>query len=138
MLGTALIAGLLAMMVRRGDPAPGKLDYARPDRAARRGPQYDRRGYRVGDWVFVVTLLVIALTGYLLEGVRIAMEHPGYDVVQFGGWVAAQAFDGRSPGDALARLAARALVVPRPAGDRLRRRDPLHQGGAHADAASPA
>jgi Fe-S oxidoreductase/nitrate reductase gamma subunit len=76
LLGTVLIAGLLAMMVRRAILRPQKLVY------------------RAGDWVFVVTLLIIALTGYLLEGVRIAMEHPGYNGFQFGGWVAAQAFVG--------------------------------------------
>jgi Fe-S oxidoreductase/nitrate reductase gamma subunit len=78
LLGTALIAGLLAMMARRAILRPGKLTYG------------------AGDWVFVVSLLVIALTGYLLEGVRMAMEDPGYDLVQFGGWVAAQPFEGAS------------------------------------------
>jgi len=92
-LGTALIAGLLAMMVRRAILRPAKLDYARPDRPPE---QYERQAhaYRVGDWVFVGTLLTIALTGYVLEGVRIAMEHPGYDGFQFGGWLAAQLFEG--------------------------------------------
>lgn len=92
LLGTALIAGLLVMMVRRAVARPARLDYTRPDRAPD-DPQYDRGRYRVGDWVFVVTLLVIALTGFLLEGVRMAMDEPGYDVYQFGGWVAAQGLD---------------------------------------------
>jgi Fe-S oxidoreductase/nitrate reductase gamma subunit len=96
-LGTLLVAGLLAMMFRRAVLRPARLDYARPDRAAQE-PQFDRRTYRVGDWVFVGTLLVIALTGYLLEGVRIAMEHPGYNGFQFGGWVAAQLFAGAGRG----------------------------------------
>jgi len=78
LLGTALIAGLVAMMLRRAVLRPPKLTYS------------------AGDWVFVISLLVIALTGYLLEGVRIAMEHPGYDAFQFGGWIAAQAFEGAS------------------------------------------
>jgi Fe-S oxidoreductase len=92
-LGTALIAGLLAMMVRRAILRPAKLDYARPDRPPE---QYEPQAhaYRVGDWVFVGTLLTIALTGYVLEGVRIAMEHPGYDGFQFGGWLTAQLFEG--------------------------------------------
>ncbi|HEX4467304.1 MAG TPA: (Fe-S)-binding protein [Solirubrobacteraceae bacterium] len=96
-LGTALIAGLLAMMVRRAIMRPAKLDYARPDRPPE---QYERQvhTYRVGDWVFVSTLLTIALTGYVLEGVRIAMEHPGYDGFQFGGWLAAQLFAGAGLG----------------------------------------
>jgi Fe-S oxidoreductase/nitrate reductase gamma subunit len=92
-LGTVLIAGLLAMMLRRAILRPAKLDYTRPDRPPE---QYERRthAYRVGDWVFVCTLLTIAVTGYVLEGVRIAMEHPGYNGFQFGGWIFAQAFNG--------------------------------------------
>lgn len=91
--GTALVAGLLAMMVRRALIRPAKLDYTHVGPSAHE-PPYDRRRYRAGDWVFVTALLVICLTGYLLEGVRIAMEHPGYDGFQFGGWVASQLFAG--------------------------------------------
>jgi Fe-S oxidoreductase/nitrate reductase gamma subunit len=99
-LGTALIAGVLVMMVRRAIVRPRKLDYARPDRAPDE-PQFDRRVYRVGDWAFVVILLVIALTGFVLEGVRIAMDHPGYGGTQFGGWVTAQIFTGAGSSHAL-------------------------------------
>jgi Fe-S oxidoreductase len=94
-LGTALIAGVLVMMVRRAVIRPRKLDYLRPDRAPGE-PQFDRRVYRIGDWAFVGILLLIALTGFILEGVRIAMDHPGYGGTQFGGWVVAQAFGGAS------------------------------------------
>jgi Fe-S oxidoreductase/nitrate reductase gamma subunit len=93
LFGTALIVGVLIMMIRRAIIRPRKLDYSRPDRAPG-DPQYDRRVYRVGDWVFVVTLLVIALTGFVLEGVRIAMDQPGYGGTQFGGWIVAQALTG--------------------------------------------
>lgn len=93
--GTALIGGVLVMMVRRAIVRPAKLDYARPDRAPSE-PQYDRRVYEIGDWVFVVTLLVIAFTGFVLEGVRIAMSDPGYGATQFGGWIVAQALSGVS------------------------------------------
>jgi Fe-S oxidoreductase/nitrate reductase gamma subunit len=91
--GTVLIVGVLAMMVRRAVARPAKLDYARPDRAPGE-PQFDRHVYRVGDWAFVITLLVIALTGFVLEGVRIAMDSPGYGGTQFGGWLVAQALNG--------------------------------------------
>lgn len=94
--GTALVVGILVMMVRRAVIRPAKLDYSRPDRAPD-DPQFDRRVYRVGDWAFVVVLLVIALTGFVLEGVRIAMDHPGYAGTQFGGWIVAQALRGASP-----------------------------------------
>ena len=93
--GTALIAGVLVMMIRRAVVRPPKLDYARPDRAPGE-PQYDRRVYEIGDWVFVITLLVIAFTGFVLEGVRIAMSDPGYGGTQFGGWIVAQALTGLS------------------------------------------
>jgi Fe-S oxidoreductase/nitrate reductase gamma subunit len=93
LLGTALVAGVVVMMARRAVVRPRKLDYGRPDRQAG-DPQFDRRLYRVGDWVFVVTLLVITLTGFLLEGVRIAMDHPGYAGTQFVGWLVAQGLGG--------------------------------------------
>src|SRR3954454_2156211 len=51
-LGLALVGGLAVLMVRRGILRPRKLDYARPDRAPGE-QQYDRRVYRVGDWVFL-------------------------------------------------------------------------------------
>ena len=92
-LGLALIAGLALMMVRRGIIRPRKLDYARPDRAPGE-PQYDRRVYRTGDWVFLGALLYLALTGYLLEGVRIAMDAPGYNAFSPAGWMAAELFAG--------------------------------------------
>ncbi len=93
LLGTALVLGVLVMMGRRAIARPAKLDYSRPDRAPG-DPQYDRRVYRVGDWAFVGALLVIALTGFVLEGVRIAMDHPGYGATQFVGWIVAQPLGG--------------------------------------------
>ena len=51
-LGTTLIVGVLVMMFRRAVLRPAKLDYARPDRAPS-DPQFNRRVYQVGDWVFV-------------------------------------------------------------------------------------
>jgi len=91
-LGLVLIGGLALMMVRRAILRPRKLDYARPDRAAGE-PQYDRRRYRRGDWIFLGLLLYLALTGYLLEGVRIAMDHPGDNAFSPAGWVVAQLID---------------------------------------------
>jgi nitrate reductase gamma subunit len=92
-LGVALIAGLAMMMVRRGIMRPRpRLDYDRPDRAPG-DPQYDRNVYRRGDWIFLGLLLYLAITGYLLEGVRISMDAPGYNVFSPVGWVFAQLFD---------------------------------------------
>ena len=86
-LGMALLAGIVLMMVRRGIMRPRKLDYARPDRDTD-----ERRGYRIGDWTFVGILLVLAISGYVLEGARIAMDQPGYDEFSPAGWATAQGF----------------------------------------------
>ena len=68
-LGLALLAGVVMMMARRGIQRPKKLDYARPDRAEETP---ERRMYRMGDWTFVGILLVLVVSGYVLEGARIA------------------------------------------------------------------
>ncbi|MCW2984595.1 MAG: glpC [Conexibacter sp.] len=96
-MGIGLLAGVLAMMFRRAVIRPRKLDYARPDRAPDE-PQQDRRGYRWGDWLLVGGLLYLLLTGYALEGTRIAMDRPaggGYSPV---GWAAAQTMTGMGSG----------------------------------------
>jgi Fe-S oxidoreductase len=86
--GTALLVGVIFMMVRRSrDPA--KLRYT-----AAHGRGAPSRPYRTGDWAFVSILLAIVVTGFLLEGVRIAMDAPGYAGTQFAGWLVAQALTG--------------------------------------------
>lgn len=91
-LGTGLVAGLLVMMWRRAVSAPAKLSYVRP------GPSHEgfepppRARYRLGDWIFLSCLLLICVTGFLLEGARIAMNQPGYNAAQFGGWIASRAY----------------------------------------------
>lgn len=96
-MGLALLAGLLAMMIRRALIRPRKLDYARPDRAPG-DPQYDRGRYRIGDWVFVGALSYLVLTGYVLEGARLAMETPGNQGANPAGWLVGQAMAGLSTG----------------------------------------
>ena len=79
-MGIALLAGVLAMMLRRAVLRPSKLTY------------------RWGDWVFVGGLLYLLVTGYLVEGVRIAMDDPAGTEYSPAGWVASRLFNGLGDG----------------------------------------
>ncbi|MEX2524100.1 MAG: heterodisulfide reductase-related iron-sulfur binding cluster [Gammaproteobacteria bacterium] len=68
--GAALIVGLLYMMYRRKWLALPKLDYKRPDRSPE-DPDYNRSFYQREDWAFLWTLIIIAITGYILEAARL-------------------------------------------------------------------
>lgn len=68
--GVGLIAGLLYMMYRRKWLNLPKLNYARVDRTPE-DPDYDRSGYRREDWAFLWTLILIGLTGFVLEAARL-------------------------------------------------------------------
>jgi Fe-S oxidoreductase len=83
--GVLLTGGLLYMMYRRGWLRPPKLDYARPDRQPG-DPDYDRSSYRREDWAFLWTLLVIAVTGYLLEAARLVWLEGRPDVWDYRWW----------------------------------------------------
>ena len=133
-LGLALIAGVAAddgpprhhpaaqARLRHGPTARREDPAVRPPRLPRR--RLDVHRAAAGDR---------RVTGYLLEGVRIAMDAPGYDSFSPVGWVAAQGYDGLGLSDGRADDdPALDLVVPRAARDRVRRRDPVHQGAAHA------
>ena len=83
--GILLAAGLLYMMYRRGWLKPPKLDYARPDRQPG-DPDYDRTYYRREDWAFLWTLILIVLTGYVLEAVRLVWLADSPDVWNTRWW----------------------------------------------------
>ncbi|MGH3005193.1 MAG: heterodisulfide reductase-related iron-sulfur binding cluster [Gaiellaceae bacterium] len=91
LFGVALILGLAVMAVKRGILKPFRLSYWRPDRAE---GEYDRRPYVIGDWVFLGVLFFLALTGFLLEGFRIAADDPSFEVWAPFGWLAGQGFIG--------------------------------------------
>ena len=86
--GTGLLAAVIFMMGRRSRH-PAKLQYT-----AAHGRGAPASSYSAGDWAFVGILLTIVVTGFLLEGVRIAMDDPGYGGTQFVGWVVAQPLGG--------------------------------------------
>ena len=89
--GAALIVGLIVMAVTRGVIKPPRLDYQRP--IGEEGA-YDRTGYVIGDWVLVAALAFLALSGFLLEALRIAETNPSFEVWSPVGWALAQALRG--------------------------------------------
>jgi hypothetical protein len=126
--GVALVLGLAVMAIKRGVLKPFRLSYWRPDRAE---GEYDRRPYVVGDWAFLGILFFLALTGFLLEAFRIAVDRPSFEVWSPFGWIAARGLTGLGlSGDA---AASRHLVGARGRRARVRRVDPVHEGRAHAD-----
>jgi Fe-S oxidoreductase len=100
--GVALVVGLGVMAVKRGILRPFRLDYRRPDRAE---GEYDRRPYVIGDWAFLGILFFLALTGFLLEAFRIAIDEPDFEVWSPFGWLGAKAFIGLGLGPEAAESA---------------------------------
>ena len=86
--GVALVAGTLMLMARRWILRPFRLGYARVDLAPER---YSRTDYARGDALFLVVLLGLGLSGFLLEGARIALERPDFALWSFGGALVAAA-----------------------------------------------
>jgi len=89
-LGAAFVLGLGAMMARRWWVRPAALDYSRPDR----DPQsYDRAPYVADDRLFLWLLFWIGVTGFLVEGLRIAADRPPFEPWSVVGWQLANLFD---------------------------------------------
>ena len=83
--GIGFVVGLIVLAVIRSRKPP-RLDYARVD-----GIEADRRGYTLDDRVFLLILLFIGISGFLLEGFRIAAtDYPDFEVVSIAGWTIAQ------------------------------------------------
>lgn len=78
--GLAAAFGLVMMMLRRGTFKLTKLNYRR-DYAGETEIRDSGRRWRREDWIFLLALLVIILTGFLQEGLRHAIERPAW-----GGW----------------------------------------------------
>jgi Fe-S oxidoreductase len=76
LFGVALLVGLVMMAVRRGFFRLGQLDYARADKQA---ASFDRGLYVWDDWIFLGLIFFVTLTGFLVEGLRIAQQWPAYE-----------------------------------------------------------
>lgn len=97
LLGLAFLGGLGVMMVRRWRRRPAELDYTRPDRAP---GAYDRSGYVRDDALFLWLLVIIGVTGYLVEGLRIAADRPPWEPWSVVGWQVANGLDALGLGGA--------------------------------------
>ena len=84
--GVLFIVGLVLMMVRRGFMGLPQLDYGRADH---QDGKIDRSGYSTDDMVLAGLLLVISVTGFLIEGFRIAQTQPDFERWSPVGWLLA-------------------------------------------------
>ena len=85
--GMLFIIGLIMMMVRRKSK-PAQLDYTRADKSE----TISRKGYSTDDMIFMWLLLLIGITGFVIEGARIAADRPAWEMwspvgVAFAGMV---------------------------------------------------
>ena len=105
--GLGLIAGVLYMMWRRWKTRPVKLTYKREYR----GETEERpraRAWLRDDALFLWALLLISVTGFLQEGVRLAMDQPAWGAWSPVGWVLAEIFLGLGMDEAGAAAVRRA------------------------------
>ena len=89
--GLGLIVGCVYMMWRRWKIRPAKLAYRREYR----GETEERpraRAWLRDDALFLWALLLIGITGFLQEGVRLAMDRPAWGAWSPVGWVLAEIF----------------------------------------------
>jgi Fe-S oxidoreductase/nitrate reductase gamma subunit len=85
--GVLFLIGLLMILFRRNVMHPPQLDYARVDKNE---SEYDRSGYQKDDWLFMLLLLLIGITGFFIEGFRIAADNmPAFEVWSPVGWAIA-------------------------------------------------
>jgi Fe-S oxidoreductase/electron transfer flavoprotein alpha/beta subunit len=73
----ALICGLIFMIVRRGVLKPSKLDYVRSYRGETE-LRSAAQGWRIEDWIFITTLLVIEFSGFLQEACGLIVDKPAW------------------------------------------------------------
>lgn len=75
----ALICGLVYLMVRRGIMQPKKLDYVRNYRGETELRPV-AQGWRTEDWIFMSTLLVIEITGFMQEACGLIVDKPAWAI----------------------------------------------------------
>ncbi|MCB2094105.1 MAG: 4Fe-4S dicluster domain-containing protein [Rhodobacteraceae bacterium] len=97
----ALIVGILMMMWRRAYFRLPKLDYLRAYRGEGELREPARK-WRREDWLFMSVLLVIELSGFTQEAVRLLMDRPEWAIWSPVGLALAKVFAGLGMSDATA------------------------------------
>ena len=105
--GIGLLAGILFMMWRRYRQRPEKLDYLRAH-AGEESLHPVARRWMAEDAVFLWALVLIILTGYLQEAVRLVHEQPDWAGWSPVGWLVAEIFFGLGMDQAAAAAVRRA------------------------------
>jgi Fe-S oxidoreductase/electron transfer flavoprotein alpha/beta subunit len=77
--GLALLIGLLVMAWRRWKQRPKKLEYTRTYRGQDE-PSALQKSWRFEDKAFLIILLVITVSGFLLEGLRLHTDKPDWAI----------------------------------------------------------
>ncbi|HET9014350.1 MAG TPA: (Fe-S)-binding protein, partial [Thermomicrobiaceae bacterium] len=80
--GLLAVVALAYLMFRRGVARPRQLDYARAEQPE---SGYSRLKLVVGDWIFVGLFMLILLTGFAIETLRIVEE--GFPAFEKWSWV---------------------------------------------------
>lgn len=98
-LAAGFVIGVALLLGHRYLVKPERLDYTRRDL---KPEAYDRTGYKRDDMLFAWGLLIIGLTGFLLEILRILADRPPHEVWAVVSWHLANAFEwlGATPADA--------------------------------------
>ena len=89
-MGVAFVAGIVAMWVRRKTFRLPQLDYRRVDYEPN---EYSRAAYARGDDLFLWLFFAIGVTGFAIEGLRIAADRPPFERWSPVGWMIANLFD---------------------------------------------
>lgn len=100
--GAALTLGLVVFAAKRWLTRPRRLDYARP---APLPDPVDRARYAAGDVVFLGSLFFLAVSGFLLEALRIAQTLPSFERWSPVGWLAGHGLHAAGVGAAAAASA---------------------------------
>ncbi|MCF7980502.1 MAG: 4Fe-4S dicluster domain-containing protein, partial [Pseudomonadales bacterium] len=75
--GLVLIVGIVMLMIRRAGFQLTKLEYLRTYRGEKQYRPAAKK-WKYEDWLFMIFLLLIGITGFLQEGVRLLIEAPSW------------------------------------------------------------